>query len=111
MLIAEANATRKLRGYGPQQWVYKGYGIFQYDLQDVITDEAFFRERKWHDFEESLARVMKELKGKFAVTGELWEAVRAYNGSGARAERYKRNVRHYFGVCEPVWNQAPPPVA
>jgi hypothetical protein len=29
----EANDTRKLRGFGPQHWVYKGYGLFQYDLQ------------------------------------------------------------------------------
>ena len=46
MLISEANATRKLRGFGPQQWVYEGYGFFQYDLQSVKTDGAFFRERK-----------------------------------------------------------------
>jgi len=33
MLIAEANATRKWRGFGPAAWVYKGYGLFQFDLQ------------------------------------------------------------------------------
>ena len=43
MLISEANKTRKLRGFGPQQWVYKGYGLFQGPiLQSVKTDEAFF---------------------------------------------------------------------
>jgi hypothetical protein len=109
MLILEANETRRLRGYGPKQWVYKGYGIFQYDLQDVTTDETFFREKQWYDIDECLARVMKELKGKFAATHDLWEAVRAYNGSGPHAEQYKMNVRHYFGVCEPVWKASQPP--
>jgi hypothetical protein len=52
---------------------------------------------------------MKELKGKFAVTHDLWGSVRAYNGSGPHAEQYKMNVRHYFGVCEPVWNASQPP--
>jgi hypothetical protein len=108
MLIREANETRRLRGYGPKQWVYKGYGLFQYDLQYVTTDEAFFRDRKWFDVDESLARVMQELKAKFVATHDLWEAVRAYNGSGPRAEQYKRNVRHYFDICERTWAQAPP---
>ena len=45
MLIAEANASRALRNMGPKTWVYKGYGIFQYDLQHVHADKAFFRER------------------------------------------------------------------
>ena len=30
MLVREANLTRALRGMGPKEWVYKGYGIFQY---------------------------------------------------------------------------------
>ena len=29
------------------------------------TDEAFFRERNWYDFDECLNRVMKELAGKY----------------------------------------------
>jgi len=92
MLISEANETRKLRGFGPQQWVYKGYGLFQYDLQSVKTDEAFFRERKWYDFDECLNRVMKELAGKYKAQKDVWKAVRAYNGSGAGAARYVNNV-------------------
>ena len=95
MLISEANATRKLRGFGPQQWVYKGYGLFQYDLQSVKTDEAFFRERKWYDFDECLNRVMKELAAKYKAQKDLWKAVRAYNGSGAGAARYVNNVGQF----------------
>ncbi len=41
MLIDEANKTRKLRGMSARDWVYKGYGIYQYDLQNVIDDENF----------------------------------------------------------------------
>ena len=26
-----------MRGFGPKEWVYKGYGIFQYDLQAVMA--------------------------------------------------------------------------
>jgi hypothetical protein len=93
MLIREANETRAQRGMGPKAWVYKGYGIFQYDLQHVANDEAFFRDRLWRDFDECLSRAVAELMAKFATKGELWAAVKAYNGSGARAEQYKENVK------------------
>lgn len=108
LLIGEANDTRRLRGLGPKQWVYAGYGIFQYDLQYVTSDEAFFRDRQWYEIDQSFARVMDELKSKFELTRDLWEAVRAYNGSGPRAEQYKRNVKHYFAICERTWNATPP---
>ena len=96
-LIAEANASRALRGMGPRDWVYKGYGIFQYDLQHVRTDEAFFRERQWYELTAVLDRVMKELRRKFQATGELWAAVKAYNGSGPRAEEYREHVKVLTG--------------
>ena len=66
--------------------------MFQYDLQSVKTDEAFFRERKWYDFDECLKRVMKELASKYKAHKDVWKAVRAYNGSGAGAARYVNNV-------------------
>jgi hypothetical protein len=94
-LIAEANATRALRGFGRKDWVYKGYGIFQYDLQFVTTDEGYFRDRQWYDFNVCLNRVMKELKEKFKIHKELWEAVRAYNGAGPDARRYRDNVKQF----------------
>ncbi len=96
MLVSEANQTRALRGYGPKRWVYKGYGIFQYDLQFVTTDEAFFRERRWHDFQACLAKCIGELKAKLRMfPNDKWEAVRAYNGSGPRARQYRENVRTF----------------
>ena len=60
-LIAEANLTRSLRGFGPQNWVYKGYGIFQYDLQYIELDPNFFFEKQWYSFESCLNRALKEL--------------------------------------------------
>lgn len=103
MLIEEANKTRALRGFGPKQWVYCGYGLFQYDLQHVISDEAFFRHKQWYDIDVCLIKVMSELKTKYAATHDLWEAVRAYNGSGASAQTYKHNVQHFFAICERTW--------
>lgn len=93
MLIGEANETRALRGMGPKTWVYKGYGLFQYDLQYVEPDEGFFRNRLWRSFDECLKRAMGELMTKYQAKGELWAAVKAYNGTGPRAEQYKENVR------------------
>ncbi len=93
MLVDEANETRALRGMGPKPWVYKGYGIFQYDLQYVAQDERFFRERLWRDFDACLRRAMSELTRKFAARGELWAAVKAYNGSGPKAAQYAENVQ------------------
>jgi hypothetical protein len=102
MLISEANETRQLRGYGPQRWVYKGYGIYQYDLQYVIADEEFFREKQWYQFEQCLKRLMKELKEKFAAHHDLWKAIRAYNGSGQNATSYANNVIQLAHYCSEV---------
>lgn len=102
MLIAEANKTRTLRGFGPAQWVYKGYGIFQYDLQAVLHDEAFFKEKKWYLFSECLNRMMKELNEKFATHHTVKEAVRAYNGSGPAAVEYANNVMQFSVYCSEI---------
>ena len=96
LLSGEANKTRALRGYGPKEWVYKGYGIFQYDLQSVREDPAFFRDLRWHDFAACLEKCLTELKNKYrAQDDDLWEAIRAYNGSGPRARAYRDNVRTF----------------
>jgi hypothetical protein len=97
LLIAEANAMRALRSFGPKPWVYKGYGLFQYDLQHVHTDTAFFKEKQWYSLEACLARVVGELQRKFQRTGELWAAVKAYNGSGPRADAYRDDVKILTG--------------
>jgi hypothetical protein len=103
MLIEEANKTRRLQGYGDKPWVYKGYGLFQYDLQHITQDEAFFRDRKWHSMTECLKRVRQELDLKLQATNnDLWKAIRAYNGSGPAAENYMRNVKAFTAYCAEV---------
>ncbi len=97
VFIDEANQTRALRGMGSQQWVYKGYGIFQYDLQHIKTDPDFFLKKQWRDFSVCLDRVMKELRAKEqAAGGDLRGTVRRYNGSGERAETYADHVLAMF---------------
>jgi hypothetical protein len=99
MLIAEGNKSRKIRGMGPVDWIYKGYGIFQYDLQFVRDDEQFFRQKLWYDFGECLKRLMKELKRVWNDYNDLFAAIKAYNGSGKRAEVYAQNVIAYAGFA------------
>jgi metacaspase-1 len=111
MLIAEANASRSLRNMGPKPWVYKGYGIFQYDLQHVRDDTAFFRDKQWYALDECLERVVGELQRKFQRTGELWAAVKAYNGSGPRADAYRDDVKVLAGWAkEELESLAPPAI-
>lgn len=99
VLIDAGNEARKLRGMGPVDWIYKGYGIFQYDLQFVIKDEEFFRNQLWLDFGECLKRLMKELTRTWEQYGDFFSAIRAYNGSGRRAEIYAQNVLAYTGFA------------
>jgi hypothetical protein len=108
MLIGEANKSRAARGFGPKQWVYKGYGIYQYDLQHVTTDESFFRERKWYSHAECLSRMLKVLKEKYAVHKDLWKAFKAYNGTGNRATEYANNVMIFVDYCREVEGGAAP---
>ncbi|ACA15295.1 peptidase S8 and S53 subtilisin kexin sedolisin [Methylobacterium sp. 4-46] len=100
LLIAETNKARAARGLSPASMIYKGYGIFQYDLQHVRTDEAFFRQKKWYVFEECVSRVVSELTSKYEATGNIQEAVRAYNGSGQKARQYAQDVMRLLPYCE-----------
>ncbi|PTT89892.1 hypothetical protein DBR42_06990 [Pelomonas sp. HMWF004] len=103
-LIDEANETRKLRGFGPQRWLYKGYGLFQYDLQHFEKDPGFFRERQWRSFDSCMDRYMREMRDKLrAANGNLADAVRRYNGSGPKAEEYREHVMFIYG-----WLKATP---
>ncbi len=104
MLIDEANKTRVLRGFGPQNWVYKGYGIYQYDLQHVTSNEAFFRQKQWYQHDQCLAMLMRELREKYAAKHDLWKAIKAYNGSGSSATEYANNVIQFADYCAEVGN-------
>ncbi len=103
MLIGEGNQTRSLRGMSPADWIYKGYGIFQYDLQFVKTDMHFFYDRLWYRFENCLARAMRELTRNWRLhSGDLFAAIKAYNGCGPSAEIYAQNVLAYSGISVEV---------
>ena len=69
ILVKEGNKTRKLRGLRPWSKIYKGYGIFQYDLQFVQVEEDFFREKQWYALNSCLARCMSELNRTYATHG------------------------------------------
>lgn len=102
-LIAEANDARALRGLSAAQIVYKGYGIFQYDLQHVKQDQIFFENLLWHDIDPCLVRMTRELDRCFAASGgNRREGVRRYNGSGPRAELYAEHVMAFAEMCEEV---------
>lgn len=96
MLVVEGNKSREMRGFKPWGKLYKGYGIFQYDLQFVIEDEEFFRLKKWHNIRECMNRCVKELRRTFSAQGDIPEAIRAYNGSGVKARQYRDNVLQFF---------------
>lgn len=102
MLIGEANKARAARKLPPMQWVYKGYGLFQYDLQNVKTDEVFFRQKLWGRFDECLKRLLVVLMRKYAATNDVMQSIRAYNGSGQRADNYLANVQQFIAFCSEV---------
>lgn len=106
MLINEANLTRKMQNMSDKQWVYKGYGIFQYDLQHIKTDPDFFVKKQWYSFSNCLHKVCSELDGKLASSNnDLWLAIRKYNGSGKRAEQYALNVKVFTQYCREAINE------
>lgn len=103
MLIDEANQTRALQGWKPAKWVYKGYGLFQYDLQHVLADQSFFEQKQWYNFNICVRKCTAELDRKLVQThGDLWKAIRAYNGTGAKAQQYMENVRYFTSICADV---------
>lgn len=103
MLVDEGNKMRGMpqpgfpHGYGAATYLYKGYGIFQYDLQNIKTDKAFFADKLWYSIDECLARLLKELNEKWkAHTNDMYSTVKAYNGSGTRAEQYAQKVSQFY---------------
>lgn len=103
MLIDEGNKMRAMpqpgspNGFGAANYLYKGYGIFQYDLQNIKTDESFFTNKLWYSIDECLARLLKELNEKWkAHSNDIYNTVKSYNGSGSRAEDYAQRVSQFY---------------
>ena len=101
-LIAEANVSRKARGYSAAQYLYKGYGIFQYDLQHVTADRVFFEQKQWYSIDKSIEKLMKELKTKWDIHKDMFKTIKAYNGSGPRAQEYANNVTIFISYSKEV---------
>lgn len=101
-LIAEANTSRKARNLSAREWVYKGYGIFQYDLQHIVDDEDFFVNKRWQSMDACLEKVMLELNRKWQQQNDLFRTIRSYNGSGARAQEYANNVTIFSSYSNEV---------
>lgn len=101
LLVDEGNKQRAMpqpdapHGYKPSHLLYKGYGIFQYDLQHVVKDRAFFEQKQWYSIDECAKRLVSELNAKAKLVGRIREIVKAYNGAGQRAENYANNVMQF----------------
>lgn len=97
MLIDEANKTRNLRGLSDAQWVYKGYGLFQYDLQFIKTvNPEFFLQKQWYSIDSCIGVLVAELAEIAKQTQDFREIVQRYNGSGAKAVEYANRVMTYY---------------
>lgn len=103
MLVDEANKMRAMPqpgapgGFKPAGYLYKGYGLFQYDLQHIKTDKSFFADKGWYSIDECVKRVMKELKLKNSLhPNDMFNTVRAYNGAGSRAVDYAKKVSQFY---------------
>jgi hypothetical protein len=96
-LMDEGNKARKVRGFSPTTTIlYKAYGIFQYDLQYVLTDRAFFEQKLWYNIDDCLDRLKTELMDKYKATKDVRKAIRAYNGSGSGADQYVNDVFEFI---------------
>lgn len=108
MLIDEGNKQRAMpqpgypKGFTPALYLYKGYGIFQNDLQNIVTDEDFFLKKKWYNFDDCLAWVMKELNTKYKIKNDIAASLKAYNGSGPKADIYRDNVLQFTEYAQSV---------
>lgn len=109
-LVKISDDSRAARGVPKTGNILFGYGIFQYDLQNILTDPGFWREKNavtghtgvWGDINVCIDRLLKEFEKKYqAAGGNLREAVRAYNGSGPGAEAYADIVMRFEGLIRP----------
>lgn len=103
MLINEANLMRAMpqpgnpNGYSPANYLYKGYGIFQYDLQHVKTNRSFFENKGWYSIDECIKYLLLELNEKWKLSGNNYhKTVQTYNGRGSRAEAYVKRVSQFY---------------
>jgi hypothetical protein len=59
--------------------------------------KVFFADKLWYSIDECLARLIKELNDKWnAHPNDMYATVKAYNGSGSRAEQYAQRVSQFY---------------
>ncbi len=107
-LIAVCDESRVARGYSASGALLYGYGLFQYDLQNIKSDPQFWKATLpgrtvpglWPDVGACTDRLVLELKSKLAAShGDLRAAVAAYNGSGKNAADYAEIVLTYYQLA------------
>jgi len=110
-LIAISDASRQARGYPKTGNLLYGYGLFQYDLQNIETDPSFWRDMAvdssgnkvrglWGDVGACTDRFIRELSAKLkAHPGDLAAGIAAYNGSGGNARAYSTIVLKFMDLA------------
>ncbi len=110
-LIQASVASRKARGLFETGLLMYGYGLFQNDLQNILTKPKFWTDPApsgeakaaglhgaWGDIEVSTDYFISMLNDKYKQVGhDVWRAIKAYNGTGPSAEIYMENVQLYEG--------------
>jgi len=104
-LIAASDDARVEQGGKRVERLRYGYGIFQNDLQNIESHPEFWTSSPasspgskglWGDIGHCAEYCLRELKNKYNIVGgDVYRAVRAYNGRGESAENYLYNVRVY----------------
>jgi hypothetical protein len=103
-LIAVCDESRRARGYRATGNLLYGYGLFQYDLQHIESDAAFWsdtlpgasRPGLWGDVGACTDRFVTELNEKIKHhPGDLKAAIAAYNGRGPNARAYAQIVMKF----------------
>jgi hypothetical protein len=98
LLVEESNKTRRMQGWHDAPYLYKGYGIFQYDLQNIVTDETFFRNKLWYNMSDCMQRLVMEINSKTRLASNLHSILKAYNGAGEKAEKYANQVIELYNL-------------
>ncbi|MFT8718745.1 hypothetical protein [Acetobacter sp.] len=105
-LIAASDTSREVRRIKKTGNLLFGYGLFQYDLQNIVDDPDFWFKSMpgrggdvrgmWGDIGTSTDRFLKVLTKKYSVSGgDMDLAIARYNGGGSNAREYARIVRRF----------------
>jgi hypothetical protein len=104
-LIAASDAARIEQGGSATGKLRFGYGLFQNDLQNILTYPEFWSSSPpgsdggvvglWGNADACIDYCLRELAGKYASVRDVHRAVRNYNGNSRSADIYLENVKIY----------------